>query len=48
MTEKIPKLRIFERIEKMEKEQMRNTEIANAKNKRMQKALQRNLFGPNG
>merc|ERR1711990_1008838 len=37
-----------ERIEKMEKEQMKNTEKANAKNKRIQKALERNLFGPNG
>ena len=27
---------------------MKNTEKANAKNKRIQKALERNLFGPNG
>ena len=48
MADQIAKLRIFERIEKMEKEQMKNTEKANAKNKRIQKALERNLFGPNG
>ena len=48
MADQIPKLRIYERIEKMEKDQMRNTEKANAKNKRIQKALERNLFGPNG
>ena len=32
----------------MEKEQMKNTEIANSKNKRIQKALQRQLYGAHG
>ena len=37
-----------QRIAKMEKEQMKNTEIANSKNKRIQKALQRQLYGAHG
>ena len=42
------KHRIVAKLAKMDKEQMRNTEIAQAKNKRIQKALERDIYGPNG
>ena len=42
------KLRISAKIAKMEKDQMRNTEIAYAKNRRAQKKFERELYGPFG
>ena len=42
------KLRISARIAKMEEDQMRNLEIAYAKNRRAQKKYERELNGPFG
>ena len=44
----VEKLRISARIAKMDKEQMKNTERAYAKNRRAQKKYERELYGPFG
>merc|ERR1711990_449973 len=44
----IDKLRLEKNYVPTAQEQMKNTEIANSKNKRIQKALQRQLYGAHG